>query len=56
MFPFGETLTIINEYVGDVDFLRNREHDDGNNMTALLSAALPARSLVIYPDRRSNIA
>jgi [histone H3]-lysine27 N-methyltransferase len=49
-------LTIITEYVGDVDFLRNREHDDGDSMMTLLSAASPARSLVICPDRRSNIA
>ena len=49
-------LTIITEYVGDVDFLRNREHDDGDSMMTLLSAASPARSLVICPDRCSNIA
>ncbi|XP_062217239.1 histone-lysine N-methyltransferase ATXR6-like [Phragmites australis] len=53
---FIRDLTIITEYVGDVDFLRNREHDDGDSMMTLLSASSPARSLVICPDRRSNIA
>ncbi|KAM3309654.1 hypothetical protein ACQJBY_030749 [Aegilops geniculata] len=49
-------LTIITEYVGDVDYLRNREHDDGDSMMTLLSAAPPSKSLVICPDKRSNIA
>ncbi|KAF8677204.1 hypothetical protein HU200_046681 [Digitaria exilis] len=46
---FIKDLTIITEYVGDVDYLRNRENDDGDSMMTLLS-------LVICPDRRSNIA
>ncbi|KAM6555519.1 hypothetical protein CsatB_002538 [Cannabis sativa] len=49
-------LTIITEYVGDVDYLKNREDDDGDSMMTLLSAANPSKSLVICPDRRSNIA
>ncbi|KAJ1277630.1 hypothetical protein BS78_04G018300 [Paspalum vaginatum] len=53
---FIRDLTIITEYVGDVDYLRNREHDNGDSMMTLLSAAAPSRSLVICPDRRSNIA
>jgi hypothetical protein len=53
---FIRDLTIITEYVGDVDYLRNREHDDGDSMMTLLSASSPSRSLVICPDRRSNIA
>ncbi|WVZ59524.1 hypothetical protein U9M48_009650 [Paspalum notatum var. saurae] len=52
---FTRDLTIITEYVGDVDYLRNREHDDGDSMMTLLSAAAPSRSLVICPDRHSNI-
>ena len=48
-------LTIITEYVGDVDYLRNREHDDGDSMMALLPASAPFRSLIICPDRRSNV-
>ncbi|KAL5199934.1 hypothetical protein ABZP36_021137 [Zizania latifolia] len=53
---FIKDLTIITEYVGDVDYLRNREHDDGDSMMTLLSAATPSKSLVICPDKRSNIA
>lgn len=49
-------LTIITEYVGDVDYLTNREHDDGDSMMTLLSATPPSKSLVICPDKRSNIA
>ncbi|CAI9774198.1 unnamed protein product [Fraxinus pennsylvanica] len=49
-------LTIITEYVGDVDYLRNRENDDGDSMMTLLSAADTSKSLVICPDKRSNIA
>jgi hypothetical protein len=53
---FIKDLTIITEYVGDVDYLTRREHDDGDSMMTLLSAATPSRSLVICPDKRSNIA
>lgn len=49
-------LTIITEYVGDVDFLKNREHDDGDSMMTLLTAKDPSKSLVICPDKCSNIA
>ncbi|KAH6760475.1 TRITHORAX-RELATED PROTEIN 6 [Perilla frutescens var. hirtella] len=49
-------LTIITEYIGDVDFLKNREHDDGDSMMTLLTATDPSKSLVICPDKRSNIA
>ncbi|OAY82413.1 Histone-lysine N-methyltransferase ATXR6 [Ananas comosus] len=53
---FIKDLTIITEYVGDVDYLKNREHDDGDSMMTLLSAKDPSKSLVICPDKRSNIA
>ncbi|PON72020.1 Methyltransferase [Parasponia andersonii] len=53
---FIKDLTIITEYVGDVDFLKNRENDDGDSMMTLLSAANPSQSLVVCPDKRSNIA
>ncbi|XP_073012288.1 histone-lysine N-methyltransferase ATXR6 [Typha latifolia] len=53
---FIKDLTIITEYVGDVDFLNNREHDEGDSMMTLLSAKDPSKSLVICPDKRSNIA
>ncbi|KAJ7959376.1 putative Histone-lysine N-methyltransferase ATXR6 [Quillaja saponaria] len=49
-------LTIITEYVGDVDYLKNRENDDGDSMMTLLSASDPSQTLVICPDKRSNIA
>ncbi|KAG0490043.1 hypothetical protein HPP92_006906 [Vanilla planifolia] len=53
---FIKDLTIITEYVGDVDFLEKRKHDDGDSMMTLLSAKNPSKSLVICPDKRSNIA
>ncbi|GFY84050.1 similar to TRITHORAX-RELATED PROTEIN 6 [Actinidia rufa] len=53
---FIKDLTIITEYVGDVDYLKNRENDDGDSMMTLLSAADPSKSLVVCPDKRSNIA
>ncbi|CAN7080554.1 unnamed protein product [Brassica oleracea var. botrytis] len=50
-------LTIITEYVGDVDYLSNREDDyDGDSMMTLLHASDPLQCLVICPDKRSNIA
>ncbi|XP_047328587.1 histone-lysine N-methyltransferase ATXR6-like [Impatiens glandulifera] len=49
-------LTIITEYVGDVDYLKKRENDDGDSIMTLLYASDPSRSLVICPDNRSNIA
>ncbi|EEF43374.1 Histone-lysine N-methyltransferase ATXR6, putative [Ricinus communis] len=49
-------LTIITEYVGDVDYLMNRESDDGDSMMTLLCTANPSKSLVICPDKRGNIA
>lgn len=49
-------LTIITEYTGDVDYLKNRENYDGDSMMTLLSAASPSKSLVICPDRHGNIA
>lgn len=49
-------LTIITEYVGDVDYLRNCENDDGDSIMTLLSASNPSQSIVVCPDQRSNIA
>jgi hypothetical protein len=49
-------LTIITEYVGDVEYLKNRENDDGDSMMTLLHAANPSQSLVICPDKRGNVA
>lgn len=53
---FIKDLTIITEYTGDVDFLKNRENDDGDSMMTLLSAANPSQSLVICPYKHGNIA
>lgn len=49
-------LTIITEYVGDVDYLTKRENDEGDSMMTLICAADSSKSLVICPDKRSNIA
>lgn len=53
---FIRDLTIITEYVGDVDYLDNRENDDGDSMMTLISASDPSKCLVICPDKHSNIA
>lgn len=49
-------LTIVTEYVGDVDYLAKREYDDGDSIMTLLHATDPSKSLVICPDKHSNIA
>ncbi|KAE8705271.1 3'-5' exonuclease domain-containing protein [Hibiscus syriacus] len=49
-------LTIITEYVGDLDYLKNHENDDGDSMMTLLHASSPLKSLVICPDKCGNIA
>eukprot|EP01018_Ginkgo_biloba_P012475 Gb_02491 [translate_table: standard] len=49
-------LTIITEYIGDVDYLSNREKDEGDSMMTLLLPQDPSKTLVICPDKRSNIA
>ncbi|XP_031475584.1 histone-lysine N-methyltransferase ATXR6-like [Nymphaea colorata] len=53
---FIKGMTLLAEYVGDVDYLSNREYDDGDSMMTLLLAADPSKSLVICPDKRANIA
>ncbi|KAI7725512.1 hypothetical protein M8C21_007054 [Ambrosia artemisiifolia] len=53
---FIKDMTIITEYVGDVDYLESRENDDGDSIMTLISAAESSKSLVICPDKRSNIA
>ncbi|XP_057979882.1 probable Histone-lysine N-methyltransferase ATXR5 isoform X2 [Malania oleifera] len=49
-------MTFITEYTGDVDYIKNREHDDCDSMMTLLLATDPSKSLVICPDKRGNIA
>ncbi|KAL9669097.1 hypothetical protein QQ045_006638 [Rhodiola kirilowii] len=53
---FIKDLTIITEYTGDVDFLKNRETDDGDSIMTLLSTSDPNKTLVVCPDKRGNIA
>ncbi|KAH9724236.1 Histone-lysine N-methyltransferase ATXR6 [Citrus sinensis] len=53
---FIKDLTIITEYVGDVDYLNNRENDDGDSTMTLLHASNPAQSLVVCPYKHGNIA
>ncbi|XP_059643190.1 probable Histone-lysine N-methyltransferase ATXR5 [Cornus florida] len=49
-------MTFITEYTGDVDYIKNREHDDCDSLMTLLLATDPFNSLVICPDKRGNIA
>ncbi|GMI83556.1 hypothetical protein HRI_002024900 [Hibiscus trionum] len=49
-------LTIITKYVGDVVYLKNRKNEDGDSMMTLLHVSNPLKSLVICPDKRSNVA
>ncbi|KAL2652870.1 hypothetical protein R1flu_020998 [Riccia fluitans] len=49
-------MTIVAEYTGDVDFMRNRVNDDGNSIMGLLFTEEPSKELVICPDKRANIA
>ncbi|XVF61107.1 hypothetical protein PTKIN_Ptkin08bG0102400 [Pterospermum kingtungense] len=49
-------MTLIAEYTGDVDYIKNRENDDCDSMMTLLLATEPSKSLVICPDKRGNIA
>ncbi|GBG71922.1 hypothetical protein CBR_g10858 [Chara braunii] len=49
-------LTIIAEYTGDVDFVRNRENDPGDCIMGLLTPRDPDMELVICPDKRGNVS
>ncbi|BBN10463.1 [histone H3]-lysine27 N-methyltransferase [Marchantia polymorpha subsp. ruderalis] len=49
-------MTIVAEYTGDVDYMKNRKHDGGNSIMGLLFTADPSKELVICPDKRGNIA
>ncbi|KAI3776798.1 hypothetical protein L1987_46588 [Smallanthus sonchifolius] len=49
-------MTLIAEYTGDVDYIKNREKDDSDSMMTLLLATDPDKSLVIGPDKRGNTA
>lgn len=49
-------LTLIAEYTGDVDYMRNRLNDDSDNLMVLLFPLDASKELVICPDKRGNIA
>ena len=53
-----KAMTFITEYTGDVDYIMNRENDDGDSFMTLLVGkdASNANSLLICPDKRCNIA
>ncbi|PHT52997.1 Histone-lysine N-methyltransferase ATXR6 [Capsicum baccatum] len=53
---FIRDWTIITEYVGDADYLNNREASDENSMMSFLNTNDTSKDLVICPDKRSNIA
>ncbi|EYU30402.1 hypothetical protein MIMGU_mgv11b021588mg [Erythranthe guttata] len=48
--------TLIAEYAGDVDYIRNREEDDCDSRMTLISSADPTKSLVAFADRLGNIS
>ncbi|CAL5444294.1 unnamed protein product [Camellia sinensis] len=49
-------MTLITDYTGDVDYIKNREHDDCDSMMTLLLAKDPSNCLLICSDKRGNIA
>ncbi|KAG6488898.1 histone-lysine N-methyltransferase ATXR6-like [Zingiber officinale] len=53
---FIKDMTLIAEYTGDVDYLKNREHDDCDSIMTLLLARDPSHSLVICPDNCGNVS
>lgn len=48
--------TLISEYVGEVDFARNRLFDTNDSIMDLLRTNRSSSSLVICPESRGNIA
>ena len=48
--------TLIAEYVGEVDFARNRVFDKNDSIMDLLRTPHSATSLVICPENRGNLA
>ncbi|KAL1832666.1 hypothetical protein ACET3Z_002317 [Daucus carota] len=49
-------MTFITEYVGDVDYVKNREEDECDSLMTLLVNKDASSSLLICPDKRANIA
>ena len=48
--------TLISEYVGDVDFARNRIFDKNDSIMDLLRTTRSKTSLVICPENHGNLA
>lgn len=48
--------TLIAEYVGEVDFARNRLFDKNDSIMDLLRTTRSSTSLVICPESRGNLA
>lgn len=48
--------TLISEYVGEVDYARNRLYDSNDSIMDLLRTTRSATSLVICPESRGNLA
>lgn len=53
-----KAMTFITEYTGDVDYFRNRPHNDFDSYMTLLTFrdSLEGDGLLICPDKRGNIA
>lgn len=49
-------MTIIAEYAGDVDYIKNREKDDCDSMMTLLLSSDQSKSLVVCADKLGNIS
>lgn len=49
-------MTIIAEYAGDVDYIKNREKDDCDSMMTLLLASDSSKNLVVCADKLGNIS
>lgn len=49
-------MTLISEYVGDVDFARNRIFDKNDSIMDLLRTTRSKTSLVICPEKYGNLA
>ncbi|KAI3462355.1 hypothetical protein Pfo_019018 [Paulownia fortunei] len=49
-------MTLIAEYAGHVNYIKNREQDDCDSMMTLLLATDPSKSLVVCADKLGNIA
>lgn len=49
-------MTIIAEYAGDVDYIKNREKDDCDSMMTLLLTNDSSKNLIVCADKLGNIS